>query len=70
MRKNSHRMKIVGLLLAGGMLLQFGGCLGGIWKQVGIGFGRSIGAIPGNLVGDLIVGFLPIGGGDDGTDGG
>jgi len=53
MRKNNRRMKIVGLLLGGGMLLQLN-CLGPVWKQAGIGFGRSIGAIPGAIVGDLI----------------
>ena len=62
MRNKNRRMKIVGLLLTGGMMLQWGGCLGPVFKQAGIGFGRSLGAIPGNIVGDLIINSLGLGG--------
>ncbi len=69
MRKNNRRMKIVGLLLTGGVLLQGFGCLSGIWPQIGIGFGRSIGAIPGAIVGDLIFDAINLGGTTDETAG-
>lgn len=64
MRNKNRRMKLVGLLLTGGMLMQFGGggCLGGVFKQAGIGFGRSLGAIPGNIVGGFILTALNLGG--------
>jgi hypothetical protein len=42
------------------------GCLDTIGQQVLVGFGRSIGAIPGEIVGgyltDLVAGFLPVDG--------
>lgn len=73
MRKSIHRMKVVGLLAAGSMLFQFGGCLdlGGVWRNVQIGFTRQIGAIPAQAVYDLTVGPLLDGvlGGDDGAAG-
>lgn len=62
MRNKNRRMKVVGLLLTGGVMLQLTGCLGPLWKQAGIGFGRSIGAIPGAIVGDLIFDAINLGG--------
>ena len=67
MRKNTFRMKVVGLLATGAMMMQFGGsCLyDGFLKQVGIGFGRGIGEIPSeivnSLVAPLIVEIIPTG---------
>jgi len=62
MRKVNRRMKIVSLLLAGGMLTQIWGGCGTLVPQIGIGFGRSIGAIPGAIVGDLIFDAINLGG--------
>jgi len=66
-------MKVLGTLVAGATLLQFGGCglgnLGAIWQQAGIGFARELGAIPAVVVYDayiapLVEGILP-GDGDE-----
>lgn len=70
MRRSVHRMKVAGLLAAGSMLFQFGGCLdvGGLWRNVQIGFTRQIGAIPAQAVYDLTIGPIIddlIGGGND-----
>jgi hypothetical protein len=61
MRK-TNRMKLVGLLLSGGMLLQLWGGCGSLLPQIGIGFARSLGAIPGAVVGDLIFDAIDLGG--------
>jgi hypothetical protein len=66
MRKNSlFRMKVVSLLATGAVMMQFGGCLyDGFLKQVGIGFGRGIGALPADIVNGILAGFIdPILGG-------
>ena len=44
MLNRKRRMKLVALMASGAMVLQFGGCLGNIWQQAGIGFGRQLGA--------------------------
>jgi hypothetical protein len=54
------------MLLTGGMLLQLWGGCGTLLPQVGIGFGRSIGAIPGAIVGDLIFDAINLGAVTDG----
>ncbi len=59
MQRNSIRMKVVGLLATGAMMMQFGGCLyDGFLKQVGIGFGRGIGAIPSEIVNSIVAPLL------------
>ena len=37
-------MKLLALMASGAMVLQFGGCLGGVFQQAGIGFARQFGA--------------------------
>jgi hypothetical protein len=68
MRKNIRRMKMGGLmlLLGGGSLMQLD-CLGPVLQQAGIGFGRSLGAIPGAIVGDLIFDAINLGAVEDGA---
>lgn len=61
MRKN-NRMKLAGLLLCGGMILQFGGCLGPFFQQAGIGFSRAFGAVPAAFVTDYLFGFFNLDG--------
>ena len=59
MRSKIHRMKMVGVLLTGGMMFFFGGCsLNGLLNQASIGFARQLGAIPAQAVYDLTVGPL------------
>ena len=68
MRKN---VKAISMLALGGMLLQFGGCLGTLPKNIWTGFGLGLGQIPAQVVYDAFLADLVggvIGGGDD--DGG
>ena len=53
--KKNRKMKMMGMLVTGAMLFQFGGCLGGLWQQIGIGFGRGLGALPVDTVNDLFI---------------
>lgn len=56
MRRNVHRVKMLGLLLTGAMVFQFGGCsLNGLLNQASIGFARQIGAIPAQVVYDATI---------------
>lgn len=56
MRRKVHAMKVVGVLLTGGMLLQFGSCsLSGLLNQASIGFARQLGAIPAQAVYDATI---------------
>jgi len=54
----SKTMKMVSLLMAGGMMLQFGGCFGDFLRitafNVPVGAGRALGAIPANLINALV----------------
>lgn len=71
MLNRKRRMKLVALMASGAMVFQFGGCLGHVWNNVGIGFGRALGAGIATPFGDiadlagLFGDFLP-----DGGDGG
>jgi len=56
--------RVLGVVISGGVLFQFGGCLGSVWSQGGIGFGRTLGAVPGAALGDAA--FTAIGLGDNG----
>lgn len=58
MRRSVHRVKVAALLVSGSMLFQFGGCLSvdNLLRQMQIGFGRQIGAIPAQAVYDLTIG--------------
>jgi len=44
-------------LATGSMLFQFGGCLdlGGLWRNVQVGFSRQIGAIPAQTFYDAVI---------------
>ena len=57
MRKKTM-MKFASLCAAGGFMLQFGGCFGGFWevmlKNVPVGAGRALGAIPAGIITDWI----------------
>lgn len=69
MLSNTRRMKLVSLLAMGGMMLQFGGCLGSLPGNIWKGFGYELGSIPGRIVydaflADLVGGLIP---GDDTT---
>lgn len=64
MRKN---VKAISMLALGGMLLQFGGCLGTLPKNIWTGFGLGLGQIPATIVydaflADLVGGLIPDGG--------
>ena len=60
--KQKTMMKFVSLCAAGGFMLQFGGCFGGFWeamlKNVPIGAGRALGAIPAGIIESFISPFL------------
>jgi hypothetical protein len=59
MRKTANRMRFIGMLASGCMLLQFGGCsLNGFIQQATIGFARGFGAIPSQVLFDLTIGPL------------
>jgi hypothetical protein len=58
--------KKMSLLMAGGMMLQLGGCFGDFFNimlaNVPVGAGRALGAIPAGIISDLIdpiLGILP-----------
>lgn len=62
--KKSRGMKMVGLLLGGATLLQFGGCLNPVFRAAVGGFGFTVGALPAQIVNDvfiapLIEGLIP-----------
>lgn len=64
MLSNNRRMKLVSLLAMGGMMLQFGGCLGALPGNIWKGFGYELGAIPGRIfydavLADLVGGLIP-----------
>lgn len=69
MRKNTRTMKLVGLLATGAMMMQFGGCLGGLGQQAGIGFARAFGALPAGVLYGLVAPLLGLGGTDAAADG-
>lgn len=50
--RNRTRVKLAGLLLCGGMLLQFSGCL----NQAYVGFARAFGAVPAGFASDYLFG--------------
>ncbi len=56
--------KKMSLLMAGGMMLQLGGCFGDFWNillaNVPVGAGRALGAIPAGLIEDVIGPFIPV----------
>lgn len=54
MLKAKRLVKIAGALMTGGIVLQFGGC-GGLLGQVGGGLGFSLGSVPAQAVGCLVV---------------
>lgn len=58
----SKRMRIIqkcALLAALTGTTLFSGCLGGgLWNQVGVGFGRTLGGIPANIVGGFLTNLL------------
>jgi len=58
----SKTTKLASLLVAGGCLLQFGGCLGDFWQilafNVPVGAGRALGAIPAGIIQAFIDPFL------------
>ena len=54
MKKRSHRKRLLGLLAAGGLVLQFGGCsLDAAWNRLQVGFMERIGAISAEALLDL-----------------
>ena len=64
MLSKTMRRKALALLVAGGALFQFGGCVELAGKNVVIGMGRSLGNIPANLLNELFIsplieGLLP-----------
>lgn len=71
MQKSVNRMKFLGLLGAGSMLFQFGGCsLDALVNQSSIGFARQLGAIPAQALYDAFIAPLVegiTGGGEEGA---
>ncbi len=63
----SKTMKYASLLVAGTWMMQFTGCFGDFWRillfNVPVGAGRAVGAIPGNIISNLITPLLPVLGG-------
>ncbi len=57
MLNKSMKRKALALLVTGGALFQFGfgGCTQLALKEVVVGMGRSLGAIPANLVDELFL---------------
>lgn len=49
------KRKALALLVAGGALFQFSGCIDLAAKEVVVGMGRSLGAIPADLVNELFL---------------
>jgi len=57
MQKSVNRTKVLGLLAAGSMLFQLGGCsLDAFLNQASIGFARTFGGIPAQIIYDLTIG--------------
>lgn len=58
MVKSNRLMKFASLFVAGGWILQFGGCGGDFFqltlRNIPIGFGRAIGAFPSTIVTDIV----------------
>lgn len=65
MQKNVRGWKAVSVLALGGMLLQFGGCLSTLPKNIWTGFGLGLGNIPAVYVYDNFIAPLI---GDDGEE--
>ena len=60
--KRANRAKWMGMLIAGGMMFQFGCSIDGFFRQVQIGFAQGIGNVPGLLLGQIIndaIGLVP-----------
>lgn len=61
MRKKTF-MKFASLCATGGFMLQFSGCFGDFWqvlfRNIPIGAGRAVGALPGTIISDFIAPFL------------
>jgi hypothetical protein len=55
--------KKMSLLMAGGMMLQLGGCFGDFWQimlaNIPVGAGRALGAIPAALIEQVVTPLLP-----------
>ena len=71
MQKSVKRTKVLGLLAAGSMLFQFGGCsFDAFLNQASIGFARTIGGFPAQTIYDAFIAPLVDGfsGGDDGGE--
>jgi hypothetical protein len=71
MQRSVNRTKVLGLLAAGSMLFQLGGCsIDAFLNQAQIGFARTFGGIPAQLIYDLTIGPLDLfggGGEEEGT---
>jgi hypothetical protein len=68
MQNKIRRVKFAALLAMGGMMLQFGGCLGTLPRNIWTGFGYSLGALPANILAEAYIAPLlegVIGGGDE-----
>lgn len=55
--------KKMSLLMAGGMMLQLGGCFGDFFQimaaNIPVGAGRALGAIPAGIISDIITPLIP-----------
>ena len=56
--------KKMSLLMAGGMMLQLGGCFGDFFQimiaNIPVGAGRALGAIPAGLISGIIETIIPV----------
>lgn len=70
MQKNVRGWKAVSVLALGGMLLQFGGCLSTLPKNIWTGFGLGLGQLPAAALYDVlgIADFLAFGGDDEAAE--
>lgn len=55
MQKKVRGWKVLGLLAIGGTVLQFGGCLGTLPRNIWTGFGLGLGNIPAVYVYDNFI---------------
>ena len=56
--------KKMSLLMAGGMMLQLGGCFGDFFQimiaNIPVGAGRALGAIPAGIISGIIEPLIPV----------